>query len=257
VNPLVIPRSSARLRLSVIVPTLDEAGSIGRTIDAISRLPCCPEIIVVDGGSRDGTTARAAALGARIIDAPCGRGAQLHAGAIVASGDVFWFVHADTVVPQEVCGKIAAATSMPGVAGGNFEIRFDGDSLAARFLTWLYRYLGLLGLRYGDSAYFVRRDAYHRAGGFRPFPIFEDLDLLRRLRRQGSFVRIEATVTTSSRRFEGRWFAITFARWSFLQGLYWLGISPVLLERLYQHIRFPGQHRWARRSPPRAVASEV
>lgn len=233
----------------MIVPTLDEAQSIARTLEAIFRLPCRPEVIVVDGGSRDGTAARAAALGAKVIVAPCGRGSQLQAGAAVASGDVLWFVHADTVVPDDAFEKIAVASNSATVAGGNFEIRFDGQFLAARFLTWLYRYLGWIGLRYGDSAYFVRREAYERAGGFRALPIFEDLDLLRRLRRQGTFVRVAATVTTSSRRFEGRSFALTFARWTLLQVLYWLGVSPLLLGKLYQHIRSPRLSR-SNPSPP-------
>jgi rSAM/selenodomain-associated transferase 2 len=232
--------SSARPRLSVIVPTLNESENIAAALEAILRIPCQLEVIVVDGGSEDGTAARAAALGARVITAPC-RGSQLHAGASVASGDVLWFVHADTLVPQEACEKIAEAISTPAVIGGNFEIRFDGELVAARFLTWLYRYLACFGLRYGDSAYFVRRDAYERAGGFRAIPLFEDLDLLRRLRRQGSFVRVPATVVTSSRRFAGRSFAITFARWTFLQLLYWLGVSPVFLGKLYRHIRTPGR----------------
>ncbi|HEX8187073.1 MAG TPA: hypothetical protein VF586_01900, partial [Pyrinomonadaceae bacterium] len=100
-----------------------------------------------------------------------------------------------------------------------------------------YPRLRLLGLAYGDSGFFVRRAAYERAGGFKPFPLFEDLDLLRALRRQGRFVQAEACVVTSSRRFEGRSFALTFARWSLLQCLYWLGVSPHTLARLYAPVR--------------------
>ena len=250
------PASARRLRLSVVVPTLDEAASLARTLEAIALMPCRAEVIVVDGGSRDGTAARAKALGAKVISAPRGRGSQLHAGASIASGDVLWFVHADTVVPLEASQRITAALSKADVVGGNFEIRFEGEFLAARFLTRLYRYLGWIGLRYGDSAYFVRRDAYQRAGGFRAFPIFEDLDLLRRLRRQGSFVRVGATVTTSSRRFEGRWFVLTFAHWTFLQSLYWLGVSPVLLGRLYQHIRLPVRRRTSQVASQAQVAEQ-
>jgi hypothetical protein len=98
-----------------------------------------------------------------------------------------------------------------------------------------------LGLRYGDSGYFVRRTEYIAVGGFRPYPIFEDLDLMRRLRRRGRFVRINTIVTTSSRRFEGRWFALVFARWTLLQVLYWLGVSPNWIGRFYEHVRVPGR----------------
>jgi hypothetical protein len=95
----------------------------------------------------------------------------------------------------------------------------------------------LLGLAHGDSAYFVRRSAYEQVGGFRPYPVFEDLDLLRRLRRVGRFVPIAAAVVTSSRNFEGRAFLPVFAHWVALQVLYWLGVSPVRLGRHYEKVR--------------------
>jgi hypothetical protein len=100
-------------------------------------------------------------------------------------------------------------------------------------MTWLYPQLRRLGLSYGDSAIFVRRNAYEQIGGFKPFPIFEDLDLLRELRRIGAFVHVPATVVTSSRRFEGRSFVITFTRWIVMQLVYWLGVSPRRLGRFY------------------------
>jgi hypothetical protein len=133
--------------------------------------------------------------------------------------------------------------SQDDTVAGNFEIRFSGDFLAARFLTWLYHHLALLGLRYGDSGYFVRQSQYIAVGGFRPFPIFEDLDLMRRLRKRGRIVRSPAAVVTSSRRFEGRSFAAVFAWWTVLQLLYWVGVSPIWLGRLYRHVRTPGRRR--------------
>ena len=121
--------------------------------------------------------------------------------------------------------------------GGNFSIRFDGHRRAARFLTWLYPQLRRLGLCYGDSAIFVRASTYKQVGGFQPFPIFEDLDLVRRLRKRGRLVHLRATVLTSSRRFEGRSFTLTFTRWAILQALYWAGVHPRILSRLYAPIR--------------------
>jgi rSAM/selenodomain-associated transferase 2 len=220
-------------RLSVIIPVLDEARSVGATLDALKLLGEGVEVLVVDGGSADGTDEIARARGARVVKSERGRGAQMHAGALAAEGDAFWFLHADTLAPADAAARIVEALRDPLVVGGNFHVSFDGARRAARFLTWLYPQLRRLGLCYGDSAIFVRRAAYERAGGFKPFPIFEDLDLLRALRRTGRLVHLDATVVTSSRRFEGRSFALTFARWSALQALYWLGVHPRTLGRLY------------------------
>lgn len=224
-------------RVSVVIPTLNEAGNIDATLNALRVTPGILEVIVVDGGSRDDTIARAARHGIRVLSHPAGRGAQMHAGALVAAGDVIWFLHADTLPPLRACTAITAALADPTTVAGNFEICFAGQFAAARFLTRLYRHLAVLGLRYGDSGYFVRRAEYVAVGGFNPYPIFEDLDLMCRLRKRGRFVRVPATVTTSSRRFEGRFFALVFTWWSVLQVLYWIGVPPSWLGRLYRHIR--------------------
>lgn len=227
--------------ISIIIPALNEALSIGETLEAAARVKGVVEVVVVDGGSADGTAEAARSRGARVVDSARGRGAQMHAGALAARGEVLWFLHADTLAPADAGECIERALLDPLAVGGNFRIRFDGAGGAARFLTWLYPRLRLLGLAYGDSGFFVRRAAYERAGGFKPFPIFEDLELLRSLWRQGRFVQAEACVVTSSRRFEGRSFTLTFARWSLMQGLYWLGVSPHTLARLYANVRGGGK----------------
>lgn len=226
--------------ISVVIPTLDEAHSLGATLRALMRHGHgdSVEIIVADGGSADATREIALEHGARVILSARGRGAQMHAGANVARGDVLWFLHADTLPPPDAPRQILDAMRRdPKIVGGNFAVSFDGTRLAARFLTWLYPQLRKLGLCYGDSAFFVRASVYREIGGFRPFPIFEDLDLVRRLGERGCLVHLRAQVVTSSRRFEGRSFAYTFARWAFLQMLYWLGVSPYTLSRLYAPVR--------------------
>jgi rSAM/selenodomain-associated transferase 2 len=225
--------------LSIIIPTLNEASVIGPTLDALTKMPGPIEIIVVDGGSEDATAAIARERGARVLVSERGRGIQMHAGARIARGDAFWFLHADTRPPADALPQILQALENQEIVGGNFTVRFDGTRYAARFLGWLYPYLGWLGLYYGDSAIFVRRDAYERIGGFRPFLLFEDLDLVRRLKRTGCFVRLPGPVITSSRRFENRSFALTFLHWTVLQVLYWLGVSPRALARLYPPARRP------------------
>ena len=232
-----------RPALSIIIPALNEARSIGATIDAVEEVRGCVEVIVVDGGSLDETIERARERGAHVIKSGRGRGLQMHAGAGIARGEVLWFLHADTLPPKDAAERIREALRDAQAVGGNFRVRFDGERRAARFLTWLYPHLRKLGLFYGDSAIFVRRDAYDRTGGFKPFPIFEDLDFVRRLRRTGRMAHVPATVLTSSRRFEGRSFALTFARWSILQALYWIGVPPHRLGRMYAPERKAGDEK--------------
>jgi len=232
--------SSHTPTLSIVIPALNEGHSIGATLDAIVRLSMHTEVIVVDGGSDDGTREIARARGAIVMASERGRGSQMHGGACVAQGDVLWFLHADTVVPADAADLIVKALHDPKVVAGNFELLFDGQTSAARFMTWLYPKLRRFGLSYGDSAIFVRRATYEQVGGFRPFPIFEDLDLIKRLRKLGAMVNLPTTVVTSSRRFEGRSFVVTFARWAGLQVLYWLGLPPSALGRLYAPIRNDG-----------------
>jgi len=224
--------------VSIIVPTLNEERSIGRTLEALTRVRSNSEVIVVDGGSVDSTTEIARHWGARVVTSTRGRGVQMHNGAQVARGQALLFLHADTTAPVGAVELIIATMARDAViVGGNFDIRFDGGSRACRFMTWLYPKLEKIGLCYGDSGIFVRASVYAEIGGFKPFPIFEDLDLVQRLKRRGRIVHLPIAVVTSARRFESRSFALTFARWSILQGLYWVGIPPRILNQLYAPVR--------------------
>ncbi len=217
--------------ISIVIPTLNEADAIAATLDALIFADA--EIIIADGGSGDATLAIAGTYDVKIRHSKRGRGAQMQTGANAASGEILWFVHADTTVSANCVGQIKQALRDKNTVGGNFTIRFDGERLAARFLTWLYPQLQFLGLIYGDSAIFVRREVYERIGGFRDYPIFEDLDFIERLRESGAIVTLPAVVTTSSRRFAGKSFVLTFARWTLLQALYWCGVSPETLLKIY------------------------
>lgn len=216
------------LRISVVIPTLNEAACLPALLADLREV----EVIVADGGSVDATCSLA--HGATVIQAPLGRGSQLAAGARAASGDVLWFLHADTRVPADATVAIRRALADPAVGAGNFALRFDGDSRGARWLTWLYPRLGSFGLCYGDSGIFVRRSVYEQIGGFAAYPIFEDLDLVRRLRQVTRFVHLSPELLTSSRRFEAAGFERQFAKWCLLQLLYWVGVSPERLGRWYR-----------------------
>ena len=218
--------------ISIIIPALNEEASIGETLRSLSVFDNA-EIILVDGGSADNTILIAENYDVKILHSPRGRGAQLQFGADAAAGEILWFVHADTTPAPDAVEQIKTALANPRVAGGNFTIRFDGTRRAARFLTWLYPNLRKLGLIYGDSAIFTRRAVYEKVGGFAPFPIFEDLDLVEKLKKVGEIVTLSSVVQTSSRRFENKSFLLTFLRWTILQILYWLGVSPYKLLKIY------------------------
>src|SRR5262249_28637111 len=175
-------------RISIIVPTFNEARALAATLDVLAALPGVLEIIVVDGGSLDATVRIARANGVYPLYSARGRGRQMHAGARAARGDILWFVHADAHPPADAPGQIEQAIERSGVSGGCFAVGFDSPCRQARLLTWLYARLRRLGLCYGDATLFVRRSDYECAGGFRSFPLFEDVELVRRLRRRGRFV---------------------------------------------------------------------
>lgn len=222
---------------SIVIPTLNEAAAIERTLRAARDVGWEKEIIVADGGSEDGTAEIAERCGAKVIRCGRGRGVQMRAGAAAARGDVLWFLHADTTAPVDAIRAIDRALSDPGVVGGNFSLLFEGSTRAARHLTWTYPKLRALGLSYGDAGIFVRRETYEAIGGFRPIALFEDVDLIRRLRKAGRFVHLDCRLTTSSRRFEGRNYARVWALWIALQVCYWAGVSPDRLARWYKHAR--------------------
>jgi rSAM/selenodomain-associated transferase 2 len=229
--------NSAPLTVSIIVPALNEEAQIGQTLAALRAVRGADEIIVVDGGSADRTRAIAQDYGVSVMLSACGRGFQMQAGAQAAVGDVLWFVHADSLPSVESIDAVRQALTDPGVAGGNFRLRFEGDSTLAGQLKLIYPLLRHIGLCYGDSGIFVRRSVFKAAGGFRPVRLFEDVDLVRRIRQHGRFVTLACEMVTSSRRFDNRAAPSMWAQWIVLQLLFWIGFHPNLLARWYSHAR--------------------
>jgi GT2 family glycosyltransferase len=168
----------------------------------------------------------------------------MDAGARAARGDILWFIHADTCPPLDAAFQITTTLARSSVSGGCFAVRFDSASRHTCFLARLYTQLRRLGLCYGDATLFVRRGDYERLGGFRSFPLFEDVEFVARLRQHGRFVCLPAEVITSSRRFEGRKFVLTLIWWMVLQMLYWIGVPPRVLARMYAPIRRRSGKRW-------------
>jgi rSAM/selenodomain-associated transferase 2 len=189
------------VRLSVIIPTLNERERIAETVQR-ALVPGVEEAIVVDGGSRDDTVEAAAAAGARTLSSNRGRGVQQNAGARAAAGDTLLFLHADTMLPPEFPRHVAETLSIPGVAAGAFRFRLDERGLSMALVEWMVkRRCRLHELPYGDQAIFVRRAVFEEAGGFPDTPILEDYELVRRLQRLGRIAIADADAVTSARRW--------------------------------------------------------
>ena len=189
-----------KLRLSVVIPTLDEAGAVAGAIRS-ALAAGATEVIVADGGSRDGTTAIAAAAGARVVRAPRGRGPQLNSGAAVACGNALCFLHADGRLAPAAGASIRKILNDPSIIGGNFRPHF-GRSAHGRFLAALYHVIRRLRIYYGDSAIFCRADAFRAVGGFPAYPLMEDLAFVHRLHRRGRMAYLQVPVFASPRRWQ-------------------------------------------------------
>ncbi len=223
--------------LTIIIPALNEETLIGGTLRALLALSGEKEILVADGGSNDRTVEIATGLGLRVVSCERGRGRQIHTAALEATGSVLWFVHADTRPENGAIESILDSLRDSATAGGNFSLVFEGDHYSARQMTSIYPYLRQLGLSYGDAGIFIRRDVYDAIGGCRPYPLFEDLDLTRRMKHHGKFVHLSTRIFTSARRFSGPQYVRIWALWITLQVLYWAGVSPHRLARWYRLAR--------------------
>jgi rSAM/selenodomain-associated transferase 2 len=226
---------------------LNEAGQLPATIaSVVAALGPRAEIIVVDGGSTDGTAQTLGDRGSeagpggqvRLMGSRPGRGRQLAAGSRGARGDVLLFLHADTWLERGAGEALALALSRPGVVGGCFELALRGPT-AGRFVA---RLLGravsarsrIFRTATGDQAIFCRRDAYERCGGFTADELFEDVIFFRRLRRLGTVVVLKPPARTADRRWRAHGYARTILTHLGLRLLFLLGVPPDRLARLYR-----------------------
>jgi rSAM/selenodomain-associated transferase 2 len=221
--------------VSVIVPVLDEAAELPALLDHLRALEGPFEVIVADGGSRDGTAELAAAhpLAPIVVRGSRGRAVQMNAGAAAAAGELLVFLHADTRLPHGA----HAALSGAGADGGNFAIRFDGGDRFSRALGRWYALQRRLGVYYGDSAIWMRRVVFDALGGFRPLPIMEDYELVRRLERGFHTACLPGPAVTSSRRWRALGVPRTVAAWVVVRWLFVAGVPPARLARLYRAAR--------------------
>src|ERR1041385_8628806 len=231
------------MRISVIIPTLDEERTI-MTLLAHTVSLGFDELIVVDGGSLDQTrqlvesykpsTHLAAQSPVRLMTAPCGRARQMNEGAKASRGEILLFLHADTQLPDGAKTMIETALDDQQMVGGRFDVQFDSPSMwgtiISRMMNWRSR---MSGIATGDQALFVRRHIFEQIGGFADIPLMEDIDFSGKLKRKGAVAALTATVTTSFRRWERHGPLRTILLMWALRFLYWVGVGPHTLNRWY------------------------
>lgn len=216
---------------------LNEERTIAATLLALTQLKP-HELILVDGGSSDGTPTICRQFNVEVLTAPRGRAAQMNYGARRATGNVLLFLHADTRLPPTAFDDIRNALGDPRFVGGRFDIQLDGDH-------WMLRVIGaMISLRSrlskvgtGDQGIFVRREVFQRMGGFPEIPLMEDIALCRALKRLGEVACLRSKVITSARRWESDGVWRTIIRMWTLRLLYLAGVSPVWLKKFYVDTR--------------------
>ena len=223
------------LRLSIIVPVLNEAAGLGAALDALAPLRAAGhELIVVDGGSSDASVALCGGRADAVIAAPRGRSRQLNAGAAQAQGEVLLFLHADTRLPPDADRLVAEAIGR-GARWGRFDVRIVGGSALFPLIGAMMNLRSrLTGIATGDQAIFVRREAFAQAGGFPDQPLMEDIALSRRLGKIARPACLRAKVGTSGRRWESRGVWRTMALMWRLRWRYWRGTPAEQLAREYR-----------------------
>ncbi len=229
-------------KISIIIPVLNEAAALPKTLTSIQKGSNI-EIIVVDGGSEDETVAIAQSYGIKVLSSPPGRAKQMNNGAAVATGDILLFLHADTRLPKNFDTSVRQSLQIQNTIAGAFELKIDIDMpslrLIEKMVNWRSRYLQM---PYGDQAIFLKASIFHEIGCFPEMPIMEDFELVRRLQPLGKIEIIPAPVVTSGR----RWQKLGVLKTTLINQLiilgYFLGVPTAKLACWYR-IKYRNTHR--------------
>ena len=214
------------------MPTLDESNHLAACLESARAV--AEELVVSDGGSQDDTVSLARSLGAAVVEGPPGRGGQLNRGAARATARALVFLHADSRLPEGAREAILEALDR-GYRGGGFQLRFAAPGRMPRLGSWLVNLRSrITGCPLGDQSQFCLRSSFEEVGGFREWPILEDLDFIRRLKRQGRVVVLSPRVATSYRRYQSRGIGRNIATNWLIWALYLLRVPPDRLARLYR-----------------------
>jgi uncharacterized protein len=215
--------------VSVVVPALNEVERIGAAVGSALDGGAC-EVIVVDGGSSDGTADAARAAGASVISAPRGRAGQMNAGAAEARGDALVFLHADTRLPTGYASLVRGALAVAGTSGGAFSWGTDDTRLAGLFNFVGRTRMAVYRVPYGDQALFLARTTFEDLGGYPLQPVMEDWELARRMMRLGPLRVLPERTLTSSRRWNEAGVVRASAAYLAIMAGYRMGIDPVVLD---------------------------
>ena len=220
--------------ISIIIPTRNEADSIGRLLPELLAVHGV-ELIVVDGGSTDNTVDIAKSLGAQVLSSTPGRAEQMNAGAEAAHGNILLFLHCDTKLAPGFVEQVGDALNQPEISAGAFQLSIDGKGFGLRVIEWLVNFRSkILQMPYGDQGIFVTTDMFFSVGTFPRQPIMEDFELMRRLRGRGKIKILPLHATTSAR----RWKKLGIMRTTVINQAiilgYLLGINPEKLAGWYR-----------------------
>lgn len=222
--------------LAIIVPVLNEIKTLPTLLAQLAVLRRQKtEVVIVDGGSQDGTANAARAQGFRVIDSGPGRARQMNAGARATQAEGLLFLHADTRLPDNALALISQALKSSPLAWGRFDVRIEGVSRLLPVIAWfMNRRSRLTGIATGDQGLFLNRELFIRTGGFPEQPLMEDIELSKQLKRVTRPICLRARVTTSGRRWDerGSWRTILLM-WQ-LRWAYWRGVPAEQLAARYQ-----------------------
>ncbi len=222
------------MTISIIIPALNEEGYLEKTLSHTLKLKGNFEIIVVDGGSTDHTQKIAEGFkSVKTLVARKGRAIQMNRGALHARGEIFLFLHADTLLPQNTYQAITRHLRKPGYIGGSFRLRLDKPHPFLKFYTWCSRF-SLEFFTYGDHGIFIKETIFKEIEGYKEIPFMEDVEIQKRLRKKGKFKKLKASVLTSGRRFKKAGTIGQLMTDVLLVFLYKLGTSPTRLKQFYK-----------------------
>ncbi len=221
-------------KISVVIPTLNEAGTLQETINR-AKADSNPEILIVDGGSADSTKDIAQSMGVKTLYSHPPKAAQMNAGAVHATGDVLLFLHADTLLPKNYDKLIIESLADPDIAAGAFKLGIDSPKRKMRLVEKISNLRSIyLKIPYGDQAIFTPSLTFFKNGGFPNIPIMEDFVFIKKMKKKGEIITLPAAVTTSSRRWDTFGVIKTTTINQLIIMAYTIGISPYTLSRWYK-----------------------